>query len=353
MPDFKKQLLLLVALAGLTLTAAAQAPHSAPLRVPPQRGAAAIKINGVDYVSVADLEKRWGLRGVWLKRDERLLLQNDRWKIEIADDSREAEINGLRILLGEPCRIDKRVPYLSKVDAERLIGPILRPGYLQPSVPDLRIIAIDPGHGGVDNGTQNTRLGLMEKVFTMDVAVRLGRILRGEGYKIIFTRETDTKVELPIRAATANTYGADLFVSIHFNSLPKDTKTYGVEIFTFAPAGVRSTDAWSGKHDDAENDPAPVNKYDHWSSVIAFNMQREMLGTLKTFDRGKKIAHFGVLRGLNCPGLLIEAGFLSSDIEARKITTGEYRQQIAESIASGIRTYGATLSSLRASQTGK
>jgi len=301
-------------------------------------------------VPVADLERRWGLRGTWLKRDERLLLQNERWKIEISADSREAEINGLRVLLSEACRVEKRIPYLSKVDAERLIGPILRPGYLQPSVPDLRVIAIDPGHGGVDNGTQNTRLGLMEKTLTMDVAVRLGRILRAEGYKVIFTRETDTKIELPLRAATANTYGADLFVSIHFNSLPRDSKTYGVEFFTFAPAGVRSTDAWSAKHDDTENDPAPINKFDHWNSVVAYYMHREMLGTLKTFDRGKKIAHFGVLRSLNCPGLLVEAGFLSSDTEARKIATGEYRQQIAESIASGIRVYGTTLAALRAPQ---
>lgn len=351
MPALKKQLLLLIVLAGLALDIVAQAPHAAPLRLPPKRSAAsATRINGVDYVPVSDLERRWGLRGAWLQRDERLLLQNERWKIELGADSREAEVNGLRVLLGEPCRVEKRVPYLSRVDAERLLGPILRPGYLQASVPDLRVIAIDPGHGGVDNGTQNPRLGLMEKTFTMDVAVRLGRILRAEGYKVIFTRETDVKVELPIRAATANTYGADLFVSIHFNSLPRDTKTHGVEIFTFAPAGVRSTDAWSGKNDDSENDPAPVNKYDHWSSLVAYCMQRDMLGTLQTFDRGKKIAHFGVLRSLNCPGLLIEAGFLSSDIEARKISTGEYRQQIAESIAKGIRAYGGTLTPLRAAQ---
>ena len=290
---------------------------------------------------------------VWLKRDEHLLLKSDRWKIELTDDSREAEVNGLRILLGEPCRVEKRIAYLSKVDAERLIGPIIRPGYLQPTVPDLRVIAIDPGHGGVDNGTRNARHGLMEKTLTMDVAVRLGRILRAEGYKVVFTRETDTKVELPLRAITANTCGADLFVSIHFNSLPRDTKTHGVEIFTFAPAGVRSTDAWSAKHDDTEVDPAPINKYDHWNSLIAYFMHREMLGTLKTFDRGKKIAHFGVLRGLNCPGLLVEAGFLSSDAEAGKIATHEYRQQIAESIARGIRAYGVTLAPLRAAQNGK
>lgn len=354
MPVLKKLFLLLTALAGFSLNLAAQAPHSKPLRLPPKRAAAsAMKISGVDYVPISDLERRWGLQSTWLQRDERLLLKNESWRIELTAGSREAELNGLRILLGEPCRLEKRVPYLSKVDAERLIGPILRPGYLQPAIPELRVIAIDPGHGGVDNGTQNARLALMEKTLTLDVALRLGRILRAEGYKVVFTREKDTKIELPIRAATANTYGADLFISIHFNSLPRDTKTHGVEIFTFAPAGVRSTDAWSGKHDDTEDDPAPVNKHDHWSSLAAYYMHREMLGALKAFDRGKKIAHFGVLRSLNCPGLLVEAGFLSSDSEAKKIGTADYRQQIAESIARGIRAYAATLAPLRKNQGGK
>lgn len=352
--NLAKRILGCVILIGFASAAFGQSAHSAPLRLPPTRaGATNLKIEGVNYVPITDLQRRCGFQSTWLKKDEQLVLKNERWKLELNVDSREAELNGLRILLGEPCRLRKRVLYLSKVDAERLIGPILRPGYLQPAVPSLRVIAIDPGHGGVDNGTQNARLGLQEKTLTLDVAVRLGRILRAEGYKVVFTRETDTKVELPIRAATANTYGADLFISIHFNSLPRDTKTNGVEVFTFAPAGVRSTDAWSGKVDDTENDPAPVNKHDHWCSVAAYALHREMLGTLKTFDRGKKIAHFGVLRGLNCPGVLVEAGFLSSDTEARKISTHEYRQQIAESIASGIRSYASTLSALRASESKK
>jgi len=345
----KSRFIRLVLLASLATAAIAQSPHGAPLRVPPTRSNAAsvLRVGNVDYVSIYDLQRRWGLHSTWLKKDEQLLLQNDRWKIELNSDSREAEVNGLRLLLGEPCRLERRVVYLSQIDADRILGPILRPGYLQAVIPDLRVIAIDPGHGGVDNGTQNNRLGLMEKTLTLDVAVRVGRLLRAEGYKVIFTRETDMKVELPLRAAAANAVGADLFISIHFNSLPKDTKTNGIELFTFAPEDVRSTDAWSGKVSDAESDPSPVNKSDHWSSVAAYAMQREMLGSLKAFDRGKKIAHWGVLRGLNCPGMLVEAGFLSNDAEARKIATHEYRQQIAESIARGIRSYAATLSALR------
>jgi len=327
-----------------------QSVYSAPLRVPPTRAAttnSVIRLGGVEYVSVYELARRWGLHSTWLKKDDTLLLKNERWKIELNADSREAQINGLRILLGEPCRIERRTIYLSKIDAERVIGPVLRPGYLQPSVPDLRVIAIDPGHGGVDNGTQNIRLGLQEKKLTLDVAMRLGRLLRAEGYKVVFTRETDTKIELPLRAAKANALGADLFISIHFNSLPKDSKTHGTELFTFAPAEIRSTDSWSTKVSDVEKEPSPVNKYDHWSAILAFAMHHGLISSLKTFDRGQKLAHFGVLRSLNCPGVLLEAGFLSNETEARKIDTPEYRQQIAESMAHGVRSYAATLASVR------
>ena len=339
--------------AGLVATALGQSPHSAPMRYPPTRAAAnsaGLRIDGIEYVPVTELQRRASLQSNWTQKDQRLLLKNDRWQIELGVDSRESEINGHRLLLGAPCRLSPHVFYISRIDAEKIVGPILLPGYQQSAVPDLRVIVIDPGHGGVDNGTTNKRLGLFEKTMAFDVATRLSKLLRAEGYKIVMTRETDTKIELPLRAAMANTVGADLFLSIHFNSLEDDTKTNGTEIFSFAPADFRSTDSWSRKTDDSEKEPSPVNKYDHWSSVVGYAMQHEMLGALKTFDRGKKIAHWGVLKPLNCPGILIESGFLSNPSEARKISTPEYRQQIADAIAHGVRNYAATLESLRKSR---
>lgn len=347
MPRRAHRIVTALLLATLLAPVQGQSPHSAPLRMPPTRSATAYRIGNVEYVPVTDLERRFGLKATWLKKDERLVLRNDRWKVELGDDSRDVDLNGMRILLGEPCRVEHHLMFISRVDAEKLLGPIFQPGYLQSGIPDLRVITIDPGHGGVDNGTQNTRLGLVEKKLTMDVAVRLGRILRGLGYRVVYTRETDTKVELPLRAAVANSVKADLFISIHFNSLPNDTKTNGVELFTFAPQNVRSTDAWSSKVSDAEVEASPVNRFDHWSTVAAFGMQRELLGNLRAFDRGKKIAHWGVLRSLDCPGMLVECGFLSNESEARKIATAEYRQQLAEAIAKGIRVYAGTLEALQ------
>ncbi len=324
------------------------------MRYAPTRASASptVKIDGVDYVPVADLQQRTGLKSVWLQKNERLLLKNGSWQIELGMDSREAQINGLRLLLGAPCRIEHKIPVMSRIDADMVIGAVLCPGYQQSAVPTLRTIAIDPGHGGVDNGTSNKKLGLLEKNLALDVAGRLGKLLRAEGYQVVFTRETDTKVELPIRAATANTAGADLFLSIHFNSLSPETKTSGMEVFTFAPATIRATDNWGAKVVEVETESSPGNRFDHWNSVLAFAMQREVLSDLKVFDRGKKFAHWGVLRPLNCPGLLIEPGFLSNEIEAKKIATPEYRQQIAEAMAKGVRSYAATLEAVRKSRAG-
>ena len=81
--------------------------------------------------------------------------------------------------------------------------------------------------------------------------------------------------------------------------------------------------------------------------LLAHALHRETIGGLKTSDRGHKTKHLAVLRGLNCPGVLIESVFLSNDAEARRAATTAYRQQIAESLAAGIRSYAATLDPLR------
>ena len=70
---------------------------------------------------------------------------------------------------------------------------------------------------------------------------------------------------------------------------------------------------------------------------------RRFVGDLKTFDRGSKLMHLGVLRSLRCPGVLVESGFLTSVEEAKKISTPAYREQLARTLAAGIRDYAATL----------
>jgi N-acetylmuramoyl-L-alanine amidase len=89
---------------------------------------------------------------------------------------------------------------------------------------------LDPGHGGKDTGTS-----INEKVYALDVARRAQTLLEAAGYRVILTRESDVFIDLPQRAAIANLNRADVFVSLHFNALPRDARTSGVEVFSFAP----------------------------------------------------------------------------------------------------------------------
>jgi N-acetylmuramoyl-L-alanine amidase len=288
-----------------------------------------------------------GLKITTRASGQQIVLSDGTRRLELEADSRECLVNGVRVFLGAPVANVRGQLSMGQIDFDTCLLPILEPSKIGSLPPRPKIVALDPGHGGNDQGTQNIRLNLSEKNFTLDVASRLKRLLEQRGFRVVMTRETDTKVELPLRSAAANRAGADLFVSIHFNALPNDQKTRGTEIFTFAPQYQRSTNSWSpAAPDDSERERSPVNRFDPWSSVLAHGVHRELLSQLKTFDRGKKIAHLGMLRGLECPAVLVESGFLSNDEEARKISTAAYRQKIAEAMADGVSDYAKLVESL-------
>ena len=72
----------------------------------------------------------------------------------------------------------------------------------------------------------------------------------------------------------------------------------------------------------------PANVYDRWNAVLGFQMHRAIMAGLKSSDRGLKRFRYSVLRSVQCPAVLVEAGFLSNDPEGKKISTGAYRQRI-------------------------
>lgn len=326
-------------------TAKAAAPRSTAVTAP---ATASRRIGTVDYMSVAEVARRLGL-SLTAGRSSRVVILSGRGvKAELEADQRDSTINGLRVFLGSPVALLGGALYVSRVDFERCLTPLLRPGLGMAARAKPKVIVLDPGHGGRDFGKVPGGAGGSEKTYTLDVARRAEKLLTAAGYKVVLTRETDTFIDLAPRAVIANTNRADLFVSIHFNALVNDTRTSGVEIFTFAPRYQRSTISWGPRQiDDTENRAAPVNRYDHWSVLLAQSLQRRFVTDLKTADRGRKIAHFGVLRGLNCPGLLLECGFLTSEAELRKIATPAYRQQLAEAIADGISDYAVALGSAK------
>jgi N-acetylmuramoyl-L-alanine amidase len=305
-----------------------------------------VKLGGITYVDASGFGKKLGLSSAWIKTGERLVLKSGAVRVELEADSREVMLNGVRIFMGEGARLHRRMLWVSKIDAERLLAPVIKPGYGQSKTPPLRVIALDAGHGGRDPGKENHKLRVNEKTFTLDVVRRIEKLLTQQGYKVVLTRKSDTFVELGDRPEIARRAGADIFISVHFNAVASNVeRVSGTETYTMTPQYQRS--ASESERDSMDAIANPGNANDHWNALLGYHMQRAMLTDLKTSDRGMKRGRLAVLRLANCPAVLIEAGFLSNTAEAKKIATAEYRQKIAEAVADGVKAYANALAVAR------
>jgi N-acetylmuramoyl-L-alanine amidase len=318
-----------------------------------------VRLNGAEYIAAADFGARFGLKPLRSADGRRLTLKSNWTTIELEADTRESAINGLRVFLGEAVRDHRGALHIGRIDAEKLITPILLPGSGQSQVPVVRTIVIDPGHGGSDPGMQNKALGLQEKTLVLDTALRLKKLLEQQGFKIVLTRRDDRqlarskKADLQKRGELTLGAKADLFISLHYNSVESGAeRVTGVEVYSLTPQ-------YQYSHSDPEREDSTAaianlgNRHDHWNALLAYNIHRELLGGLKASDRGLKRGRLAVLRFASCPAVLVEAGFLSNDDEARKIATPAYRQKIAESIAEGVRVYANLVEGVRRQRAGQ
>jgi N-acetylmuramoyl-L-alanine amidase len=119
----------------------------------------------------------------------------------------------------------------------------------------------------------------------------------------------------------------------------------GIETYSLAPQSMLSAGADQG--DDMTKTAYPGNRLDYANLLLGENLHRAMIAGLKSSDRGYKHARQAVLRMLDCPGALVECGYLSNEAEARRVATPEFRQSIAEALAAGIQNYASALATLR------
>lgn len=172
-------------------------------------------------------------------------------------------------------------------------------------------VAIDPGHGGDDWGS--TRNGLYEKDANLGIALYLKQKLENAGYDVFMTRDTDVWVEREDRPAWAKENNADIFVSIHLNSLEGDSDT------------TRGFEVW---YDDRREDG---------SGTLAKCIAEEMDEVLEARNRGvKETGNLIVLNRNTMPACLIESGFITSETERAMLFSPEYQEQLAEGICNGI-----------------
>lgn len=295
--------------------------------------------SGVPYIGLKDLAKRLGMRFEWVQSGKKVKLSSKWSELKFEKQTRDFYLNRNRIFLGHPVKLYNGQLYVSKSDIDKNVLPLLAPHKLS-SVPSLRTIVIDPGHGGKDSGTRSPFYNLIEKKLTLEIAKNVKAILERAGYKVYLTRNDDSFVPLMDRAAYANRHHADLFISLHLNSA-RNPQAYGVETFAYTPVGQPSTAR--GQILAVDRKTHIGNQTDVWNAFLGYNFQRNLVRKLNLKDRGVKRARFTVLEAVKSPGVLIEMGFLSNPDEAKLLNKQGYRQQLAEVIAQSVLVYGKEL----------
>ena len=247
--------------------------------------------------------------------------------------TREATWRGMSLHLGfAPEMVDGQL-CVHGLDIVKTLSPLMVDA--PPNFAPHKTICLDPGHGGINGGTVSID-GRAEKEFTLDWARRLGNLLSASGWTVFFTRTNDLDVALSNRVAVAEAHHADLFLSLHFNSSAPDHRQSGLETYCLTPTGMPST--LTRGYADPWTDHYPNNAHDAENIQLATRLQAALLPASGEEDRGIRRARFmGVLLGQRRPAVLIEGGYLSNKIEAEKIGNGDFRQKLAEAVASALR----------------
>ncbi len=216
---------------------------------------------------------------------------------------------------------------------------------------DVRVVVIDPGHGGNEFGARHE--GLTEAVLTLDIARRVEAVLheRLPGVRVLLTRRRDEVVSLEERVAFANSVRADAFVSIHLNAADDPVDRGGVTTFVLDTTDDSQALRLAARENGTR--PTEVTGLERLLARLERSEQVEASRGLATLvqhgtltggrrvladlrDRGVKSAMFYVLVGARMPAVLVEASFLNQEEENHALATDRYRQALAEGIGEGI-----------------
>jgi N-acetylmuramoyl-L-alanine amidase len=216
----------------------------------------------------------------------------------------------------------------------------------------VRRVVIDPGHGGHDTGTVGAE-GTQEKDVALAISRKLRAILTEQGLEVTLTRETDRFVRLEDRARMANIARADLFISVHCNSLPQKS-IRGIETYTLNLASDRYAIRLAARENATSEKGLSdlqflladlATRANTEESVrLASRVQAGLVGRLSSKERklrdlGTKEALFYVLLGTKMPAILVETGFLSNPEEEKRLSTPAYQEEVARALAAGVQDF--------------
>ena len=221
----------------------------------------------------------------------------------------------------------------------------------------IRLIVIDPGHGGRDPGAIGPN-GIMEKDVNLALARTVANALRQQlGVKVLLTREDDRYLGLRERTEYANRVGADLFISLHANASPS-SRAYGVETYFLNLSKTEEAAAVAARENNMSLQDISsleailfdlmANAKINESSRLAAEIQQAMVAGLSPGfsnirDLGVKQGPFHVLLGATMPSALIEAAFITNPREEKRLNSPDYQRQVANAIVRGVKNYATAM----------
>lgn len=215
------------------------------------------------------------------------------------------------------------------------------------------VITIDPGHGGIDPGATG-KTGVLEKNITLSAARDFKRILEGSGrYKVFLTRRRDTFIRLRDRIAIARDRGAELFISIHADTIPR-RKIRGLSVYTLSEKASDQEAADLAEKENKSDLIAGIDLTDeskvvtnilidlaqresmNESSRFAGYLVNELRKVTRLLSNAHRFAGFAVLKAPDVPSILMELGFLSNIDDERNLKDKRYRRKLGVAILNSV-----------------
>jgi N-acetylmuramoyl-L-alanine amidase len=274
---------------------------------------------------------------------------------------------------GQPPRLVVELEQVDRTTFVQSLGaesrPALKPAIAdaaaaeaaRPAAPaDLRpVIVIDPGHGGIDNGTQSGGESEKNLVLGFGLALR-DRIEHSGKYRVVMTRSDDTFIPLADRVRIARNQSAALFVSIHADALPRrEGDAQGATIYTLSD---RASDTEAERLAETENkadaiggvnlteEPTDVadilidlvqRETRTFSNRFAHLLAGEMKNTTRMYKHPLKSAGFRVLKAPDVPSVLVELGYVSNKSDLQHLVSENWRSRTVGSVAQAIDAFFA------------
>lgn len=269
---------------------------------------------------------------------------------------------------GQPARLVLDLAAIDRVVFMRNISLQTRPAHntgAKPNEPPVKadgdarpLVVVDPGHGGIDNGTKGSG-GELEK----DIVLAFSQVLReklesGGKYRVAMTRSDDSFIPLSERVRFARTRGAALFISVHADALPrKEGLAEGATVYTLSET---ASDAEAARLAEAENKADVIAGVDLTAEpndvanilvdlaqreTKTFSMQfaRTVVDELKSAARMHKhplkAAGFKVLTAPDVPSVLIELGYMSTRDDLKQLNSPAWRARTAQAVVKAVETF--------------